>query len=56
MLMLTAFGVACSDEESSTESTVKSEVADAVEPDPTVSALMEGVVVVKSSVGPTAEG
>lgn len=53
--MLTAFGVACSDEESATESAVKSEVADAVEPDPTVSSVMEGVEIVRT-VPPTAEG
>ena len=54
-LMLTAFGVVCSNEGSPTESPATSETADTVEPDPTVSSVMEGIEVVKE-VPPTAEG
>ena len=59
-LVLSVFGLAlilaaCSNEESPTGSVVTSEAADNVEPDPTVSSVMEGIEVVKE-VPPTAEG
>ena len=55
VLMLTAFGVACSNEGAQTESAVASEFVGTVEADPTVSSVMEGVDIVKT-LPPTAEG
>ncbi len=59
-LVLSVFGLAlvlaaCSNEGSPSESPATSETADTVEPDPTVSSVMEGIEVVKSA-PPTAEG
>ena len=53
--MLAAFGAACSNEGSATESGAVLEVEEPVEPDPTVSSLMEGVEVDRS-LAPTVEG
>ncbi len=55
MLVLSGFGIACSGDESPTESADKQEVAEAATPDPTVSSVMEGVEIDKS-LPPTAEG
>ena len=59
-LVLSVFGLAlilaaCSNEGSPTESPATSETADTVEPDPTASAMMEGIEVDKS-LPPTVEG
>ena len=59
-LVLSVFGLAlilaaCSNEESPTGSVVTLEAAATVEPDPTISSVMEGIEVVKSA-PPTAEG
>ena len=54
-LALSGFGIACSSGDSPTESAGTPDVAETSAPDPTVSAMMEGVEVDKS-VPPTAEG
>ena len=54
-LALSGFGIACNGGESPTESAGTPDVAETATPDPTVSAMMEGVEVDKS-LPPTAEG
>ena len=54
-LALSGFGIACNGGESPTESAGTPDVAETATPDPTVSAMMEGVEVDKS-VPPTVRG